>query len=270
MESALPAQPLRVGVVLAGNRESSGWWGAGRPAGWQDAIEAAREVLRVSRVAYRDRGRTSTRRGTPAAAPRSTSPARTGKGSSPGTPGNCTRGWCRRSGCPDRTCAVELDLSVIGAAAAALPPAQAPVISAYPVATQDVALVVRGCGARRRGAGRAGRRGSVGRRGRRDAARGRPALRHLHRRAGRGGQQVPRLPAALPRALTARSPTRRPPPPGTPPWPRRPAESVPCCATEADRPRSPPGRSGRAAHGGLGCRLRTPARGRLPRPTGGG
>jgi phenylalanyl-tRNA synthetase beta chain len=38
---------------------------------------------------------------------------------------------------------VELDLSVIGAAATALPPAQAPAISAYPVATQDVALVVR-------------------------------------------------------------------------------------------------------------------------------
>jgi phenylalanyl-tRNA synthetase beta chain len=38
---------------------------------------------------------------------------------------------------------MELDLSVIGAAAAALPPAQAPPISAYPVATQDVALVVR-------------------------------------------------------------------------------------------------------------------------------
>jgi phenylalanyl-tRNA synthetase beta chain len=44
---------------------------------------------------------------------------------------------------PDRTCAMELDLSVIEAAAAALPPAQAPAISAYPVATQDVALVVR-------------------------------------------------------------------------------------------------------------------------------
>ena len=44
---------------------------------------------------------------------------------------------------PDRTCAAELDLSVIEAAAVALPPAQAPLISAYPVATQDVALVVR-------------------------------------------------------------------------------------------------------------------------------
>ena len=44
---------------------------------------------------------------------------------------------------PDRTCAMEMDLSVIGAAAAALPPVQAPLISAFPVATQDVALVVR-------------------------------------------------------------------------------------------------------------------------------
>ena len=44
---------------------------------------------------------------------------------------------------PDRTCAMEMDLSVIGAATAALPPVQAPLISAFPVATQDVALVVR-------------------------------------------------------------------------------------------------------------------------------
>jgi phenylalanyl-tRNA synthetase beta chain len=44
---------------------------------------------------------------------------------------------------PERTCAMEVDLSVIGTAAGALPPAQAPLISGYPVATQDVALVVR-------------------------------------------------------------------------------------------------------------------------------
>src|ERR1019366_6445343 len=41
-----------------------------------------------------------------------------------------------------RTCAMELDLTVIETAAASLGPAQAPVISPYPVATQDVALVV--------------------------------------------------------------------------------------------------------------------------------
>jgi phenylalanyl-tRNA synthetase beta chain len=43
---------------------------------------------------------------------------------------------------PSRTCAVELDLSAIERAAAGLAPIQAPVISTYPVATQDVALVV--------------------------------------------------------------------------------------------------------------------------------
>src|ERR1019366_10138346 len=41
-----------------------------------------------------------------------------------------------------RTCAMELDLTVIETAAATVGPAQAPVISPYPVATQDVALVV--------------------------------------------------------------------------------------------------------------------------------
>jgi len=41
-----------------------------------------------------------------------------------------------------RTCAMEVDMSVIETAAASLGPAQAPRISPYPVATQDVALVV--------------------------------------------------------------------------------------------------------------------------------
>src|SRR5262249_16951989 len=44
---------------------------------------------------------------------------------------------------PEGTCAMEVDMLVIEAASAALSPAQAPLISAFPVATQDVALVVR-------------------------------------------------------------------------------------------------------------------------------
>ncbi len=52
LEAALPDQPLRVAAVLAGDREPAGWWGAGTPAGWQDAIEAARVVLRTSRVPF--------------------------------------------------------------------------------------------------------------------------------------------------------------------------------------------------------------------------
>jgi phenylalanyl-tRNA synthetase beta chain len=45
-------------------------------------------------------------------------------------------------GLPDRTCALEIDLQVIFAAAESLGPVQAPRLSAYPLATQDVALIV--------------------------------------------------------------------------------------------------------------------------------
>ena len=38
-------------MVLAGDRDLAGWWGAGR-AGWADAVEAARQVLRVSQVEF--------------------------------------------------------------------------------------------------------------------------------------------------------------------------------------------------------------------------
>jgi phenylalanyl-tRNA synthetase beta chain len=42
-------------------------------------------------------------------------------------------------GLPERTCAMELDLDLLGAAAGPVP---APKLSTYPLATQDVALVV--------------------------------------------------------------------------------------------------------------------------------
>ena len=141
LEAGLPAQPLRLGVVLAGDRELPGWWGGGRPAGWQDAIEAVREVLRLTRVPFRV----------------------TADQHAPWHPGRCAailitddQGAERLAGhagelhprvveafrLPGRTCAAEIDLSVIETAAAALGPVEAPVISPYPVATQDVALVV--------------------------------------------------------------------------------------------------------------------------------
>jgi phenylalanyl-tRNA synthetase beta chain len=141
MESALPAQPLQAAAVLAGNRESAGWWGPGRPAGWQDAIEAAREVLRVSRVAYRiEAGQYAPWHPGRCAAVHITGPD--GAERLAGHAGELHPRVVQAFRLPDRTCAMELDLSVIGAAAVALPPAQAPSISAYPVATQDVALVV--------------------------------------------------------------------------------------------------------------------------------
>ncbi len=141
IDAALPHQPIRVAAVLAGDHDAAGWWGDGRPAGWPDAIEAAREVLRVTRAAFRIE-------------PDQHAPWHPGRCAAvyvtgddggqilAGHAGELHPRVLEAFKLPERVCAMELDLSVIGAAVAALPPVEAPVISAYPVATQDVALVV--------------------------------------------------------------------------------------------------------------------------------
>jgi len=144
LEAALPDQPLRVGAVLAGARELDGWWGPGRPASWGDAIEAARAVGRICRVPLDVRADKH----------------------APWHPGRCAaiyaqvtdsdgpREWLaghagelhprviKAFGLPERTCAMELDLSVLFTAAEGVGAVQAPQLSGYPLATQDVALIV--------------------------------------------------------------------------------------------------------------------------------
>jgi len=44
LEAALPYQPTHIAVALTGARERAGWWGSGRAASWADAVEAARSV----------------------------------------------------------------------------------------------------------------------------------------------------------------------------------------------------------------------------------
>ncbi len=48
--AALPAQPWHVAVALTGDREPRGWWGPARPAGWADAVQAARIVAAAAGV----------------------------------------------------------------------------------------------------------------------------------------------------------------------------------------------------------------------------
>ncbi|MFE0332154.1 phenylalanine--tRNA ligase subunit beta [Streptomyces sp. NPDC058960] len=138
LTAVLPEQPRHVAVVLAGAREQAGWWGKGRPADWADAIEAARTVAREAGAELIVR-----------------------KGQyGPWHPGRCaelvvvTDGAERvvghagelhprvvkALGLPERTCATELNLDALEAAGDGTP--QAPGISTFPVATQDVALVV--------------------------------------------------------------------------------------------------------------------------------
>ena len=141
LEAALPDQPLHLAVVLAGDRELSGWWGPGRRAGWQDAIEAARQVLEVSRVSFSVRAEQEE----PWHPGRCAALIVHGEGGHEWLAGHAGELHPRVTaafGLPARTAAAELDMSVIETAAGLLGPVQAPEISGYPVATQDVALIV--------------------------------------------------------------------------------------------------------------------------------
>lgn len=138
LDAALPEQPRHVAVVLAGAREQAGWWGRGRPADWADAVEAGRLVAREAGAELVVRGGQY----------------------GPWHPGRCAEfvvvvdgaetvvghagelhpRVVKAFGLPARTSAMELDLDVLEAVGDDTP--QAPAISTFPVATQDVALVV--------------------------------------------------------------------------------------------------------------------------------
>ncbi|MFD8738851.1 phenylalanine--tRNA ligase subunit beta [Streptomyces sp. NPDC059618] len=138
LAAALPVQPRHAAVVLAGAREQAGWWGKGRPADWADAIEAARILAREAGTELL---------------------VRSGQ-YGPWHPGRCAElavvvdgveqvvgyagelhpGVLKTLGLPARTCAMELDLDALERASSGHP--KGPKISTFPVATQDVALVV--------------------------------------------------------------------------------------------------------------------------------
>jgi phenylalanyl-tRNA synthetase beta chain len=134
LDAALPRQPRRVATVLAGSWEPQGWWGPGRPATWADAVESARTVAAASGVALTVRQDQH----------------------APWHPGRCAALFAgerlvghagelhprvvKALQLPDRTCAMELDLDLLTADGEA--PVTGPHVSTFPVATQDVALVV--------------------------------------------------------------------------------------------------------------------------------
>ncbi|MFI2633629.1 phenylalanine--tRNA ligase subunit beta [Streptomyces collinus] len=138
LNAALPDQPRHVAVVLAGAREQAGWWGKGRPADWADAVEAARSVAREAGAELVIRkgqygpwhpGRCAELSVTVDGAERVV-----------GHAGELHPRVVKALGLPARSCAMEIDLDAVEAAGDAT--AEAPRISTFPVATQDVALVV--------------------------------------------------------------------------------------------------------------------------------
>ncbi len=131
-ERFVPAQPWHVAAVLAGDAEPAGWWGAGRPASWADAVEAAR-------IAVAAAGKTAeVRAGTRAP----WHPGRCAEivvdGQVVGYAGELHPAVCAALSLPRRTAAMELDLDALP-----LPGiVPGPRISGYPPALIDVALVV--------------------------------------------------------------------------------------------------------------------------------
>ncbi|MGW1499245.1 phenylalanine--tRNA ligase subunit beta [Streptomyces mirabilis] len=138
LTAALPVQPRHAAVVLAGAREQAGWWGKGRPADWADAIETARSLAREAGTELLVRagqygpwhpGRCA-----------ELAVVVDGQEKVIGHAGELHPGVLKTLGLPARTCAMELDLDALEQASEGLP--KGPKISTFPVATQDVALVV--------------------------------------------------------------------------------------------------------------------------------
>ncbi|MGP3999728.1 phenylalanine--tRNA ligase subunit beta [Streptomyces sp. 8N706] len=138
LNAALPAQPRRVAVVLAGAREQAGWWAEARPATWADAVEAGRTVAREAGVELivRQDQHAPWHPGRCAALLAVVD----GEEVLVGHAGELHPRVIKALGLPERTSAMEIELDRLERAAAG--PVQAPHVSTFPVATQDVALVV--------------------------------------------------------------------------------------------------------------------------------
>jgi len=134
LDAALPDQPRHVATVMAGDQSPRGWWGPGEPVRWADAVQSARVVARAAGVELEVR---SAQR-------------------APWHPGRCAELVVDNQvvghagelhprvvaalGVPERTAAMELDLDAVFVHAHAV--ASAPRVDTYPVAKEDVALVV--------------------------------------------------------------------------------------------------------------------------------
>ncbi len=134
LDAALPDQPGRVAVVIAGMREQSGWWGGGRAVSWADAVEAARTLARAvgaEIVVSADHH----------------APFHPGRcaalavgGELLGHAGELHPRAIEAFGLPPRTSAMEISLDVLIGAAAGV--TAAPTVSSYPAATVDIAVTV--------------------------------------------------------------------------------------------------------------------------------
>jgi phenylalanyl-tRNA synthetase beta chain len=128
LDATLPEQPRHAGVVLAGTRH-------GRPVDWADAVEAVLALGRALRLDLR----------LEAADQVPWHPGRCAAvllgGAVVGHAGELHPRVLEDLELPPRSCAAEVDLDALVAAAVEAGPVRAPVVSTYPAASVDVALV---------------------------------------------------------------------------------------------------------------------------------
>ncbi len=131
---AVPEQPLHLGLVASGEEVAAGWWGTGRAMTWADAVAAVRAVAdalgleveaTAADVAPWHPGRCAALRV---------------EGHLIGHAGELHPQVCQAFGLPARSIAAEVDLDALIERAVHLRPARQ--FSSYPIAKEDVALVV--------------------------------------------------------------------------------------------------------------------------------
>ena len=134
LDVALPAQPFHVGLVMSGERVRSGWAGAGRAASWADAVSVVRHLAEALHVEVEVQ----------AAELAPWHPGRCAAvvldGVTIGHAGELHPRVLKAYGLPPRVVAAEVDLDALIAASPEIGPR--PDFSSYPVAKEDLALVV--------------------------------------------------------------------------------------------------------------------------------
>lgn len=134
IEKAVPRQPMHLAIALTGHAEEAGWWGEGRAASWSDAIGTIRtlaaelgvdlEVASATRAPWH---------------PGRCAELRIGERVI-GHAGELHPRVCKAYGVPVRSAVAEIDLDALLEHATAV--VAGPRFSSYPVAKEDVALVV--------------------------------------------------------------------------------------------------------------------------------
>jgi phenylalanyl-tRNA synthetase beta chain len=135
LDRALGQQPRHVGAVLTGQWVPAGWERRGIPADWQQAI-AFVEVAAAAIGLRLDRRAAEHPPWHPGRCAEFTLPS----GATIGFAGELHPEVCAAFGLPSRTAAAEIDLDALIAAAPAS--GDIPMISGFPVAKEDVALIV--------------------------------------------------------------------------------------------------------------------------------